>query len=276
MDAVERVYSFYESFAGEKCILGRSVCGQPIVAIHVGQSGYPQLLLQYAIHAREWVTSLLALEHAARGLSCGGAWILPLVNPDGAALCLRGESFLCAISKRRASLIRRIGRGDFRDWKANANAVDLNVNFDADWGTGQKNVRFPAPENYIGECAFSEPETRALRDFTLRVRPSATVSYHTKGGEIYWEYGQRGAALERDGRIAALLAAQTGYRARRITGSAGGYKDWCIQALNIPSFTIEAGSDAFSHPLNEAALPALLAENVRVPALLSEILRYGR
>lgn len=272
MDAVGRVYAFYESFAGEKRVIGRSVCGQPLVALHVGGQG-KQLLFQYAIHAREWVTALLALAHIKEGVPRGGAWFIPLANPDGAALSLRGEKFLRTLPPHRAELLRRVNGGrDYSLWKANAAAVDLNVNFDAAWGAGAANVRAPAPENYIGPAPFSEPESRALRDFTLSVRPAATVSYHTKGREIYWEFGQRGQALRRDEALARALAERTGYRARVITGSAGGYKDWCIRALGIPAFTIEAGSDALRHPLGEHSLPSLLEENGGVPALLCELL----
>lgn len=272
MDAVDRVFAFYESWRGEKRVIGRSVCGQPIVALHAGGEG-KQLLLQYAIHAREWITALIALEHAARGVPRGGAWILPISDPDGAALALRGEAFLRALPPgRREFLININNSADFSLWKANADAVDLNVNFDAAWGTGVQNVRFPAPGNYIGPAPFSEPESRALRDFTLAVRPAATVSYHTKGAEIYWEFGQSGEALARDEALALALAAETGYRSRIIAGSAGGYKDWCIRTLGIPAFTIEAGNDALAHPVGEKALPELLGENAGVPGLLAELL----
>lgn len=271
MDAVRKIYRFYESWQGEKRIIGASVCGMPIVAVFAGRHAYPQIIVQYAMHAREWVTGLLAEEQALRGMKYGGAWFIPLANPDGALLSLEGERFLQRITPLRARFLLRVnGSEDFRLWKANANAVDLNVNFSAGWGTGAKNVREPAPENYIGRRAFSEPETRALRKFTQEVCPDATLSYHTKGEEIYWEYGQKGEALERDGRIAAALAEETGYAAVKITGSGGGYKDWCIRERKIPAFTIEAGSDALRHPLAECDLAPILVKNRDVVRRLEE------
>ena len=271
MDAVDIVYRFYGRYRGEKRTIGSSACGMPIAALFVGE-GEPRILLQYAIHAREWVTSLLALDHIARGVPFGTAAFVPLANPDGAALALRGERFLQTLPECRADFLRRINGGpDFSLWKANANAVDLNVNFDAEWGKGVCNVRAPAAENYIGAQPFSEPETRALRDFTRAFRPAATVSFHTKGQEIYWEFGQKGAARSRDKKMAETLAAAAGYRAKHVRGSCGGYKDWCIRALGIPAFTIEAGSDALSHPLGEDRLPQLIAECGGVPALVSEM-----
>lgn len=269
-DVFETVRRFYERYRKEKAIAGYSALGLPVYAFFVGRQEYPVLLFQYAIHAREWITAYLALRHIERGIGRGGAWFLPLTNPDGAALSLRGEGFLSEISSERAAFLRRVNGGkDFSLWKANANAVDLNVNFGAFWGTGKHNVRMPAPENYIGSRPFSEPETRALRDFTLRVKPHATVSYHTKGEEIY--YGFHAApASEKEGILARALSDETGYAARVIEESAGGYKDWCSLALKIPAFTIEAGSDTLPHPLKESDLCGITEKNIGVPRRLAE------
>ncbi|MDE5729506.1 MAG: hypothetical protein K2I20_04975, partial [Clostridia bacterium] len=108
------------------------------------------------------------------------------------------------------------------------------------------NTRIRGGENCIGDFPFSEPETIALRDFTLRVKPYVTLSFHTKGEEIYWEYGGRG-----DKTGAQILHEASGYEAKRIFGSAGGYKDWCIQTLNIPAYTVECGSDLLTHPIEK-------------------------
>ena len=272
MDVVDRVYRFYRRYRGEKLIYGQSACGAPLVALFAGRHEYPVLLVQCAIHAREWVTALLALEQISRGMPRGGAYFLPLANPDGAALCLRGERFLRTLSPAHARALRALGASPL--WKANARGVDLNVNFDAGWGRGGRNVFAPAPENYVGAHPFSEPETCALRDLTLRIRPDATLSFHTKGEEIYWEYGQPPAALARDGRLARALAAHSGYALRAAPHSHGGYKDWCIRRLGIPSFTVEAGSDALSHPLGRSALGAIIEKTAGMPACLAEAM-YG-
>ena len=133
-----------------------------------------------------------------------------------------------------------------------------------------RNVRSPAPENYIGRRPLSEPESALLYRFTLEVRPDATISYHTKGEEIYWEYFQQGERLRRDEALALALAKETGYAAKRISGSGGGYKDACIRALRIPAFTIEAGRDSLSHPLSERDFPDILAKNIGAVRRLSE------
>lgn len=220
----DEVKRFYLSYTGRKCIIGYSVRGKEIFAFHVGENFGKQFVAIYGVHGREWITARLALKHIKKGLKRGGGWIIPLVNPDGAYL-----------SETRDPM-----------WKANVRGVDINCNFDADWGCGRLNTRQRGSENCIGDSPFSEPETVAVRNFTLKVKPYVTLSFHTKGGEIYYEYGGRG-----DIRGADIIAGCTGYKVRKIFGSCGGYKDWCIQKLRIPAYTVECGSDDLAHPIKK-------------------------
>ena len=247
MDVEAEVEGFPVPAGGEKRLFGKSLFGRPLYAIRVG-SGRPVCLAQYAIHAREWITAKLALAHLSCGIR-GTLWAVPIANPDGVGLCLHGV--FSAPEASREGLLLLNGSSDFSLWKANGRGVDLNVNFAANWGEGKRNVRVPASENYIGPSPFSEPETQALKKFTEEIRPDFTLSYHTKGEEIYWYYHQSLAACARDKRLALALSDATGYPLCHAGGSTGGYKDWCIKKLKIPSFTIEAGSDGFCHPLKE-------------------------
>ena len=268
MNVYDAVSLFYNRYRGEKLVYGKSAEGRNLYALFVGQRGAPLGISQYAIHAREWITSMLALEHVRRGVPRGGVWILPLTNPDGALLATEGIESVR--KERRAALTEINGGEDFSLWKANAEAVDLNVNFDARWGTGKLNSRIPASENYVGCEPLCAPESRALCDFTLRVQPQFTVSWHTKGEEIYWKFHQDGERLKRDFRLAQVLSRSTGYPLKGAKGSAGGYKDWCVEKLRIPSFTVETGNDSHSHPLGFSVLPELLEKNLDALARLSE------
>lgn len=260
MNVYEEVAEFYQRFRGEKTVFGKSAEGRDLFAFHIGEARGPQMISQYAIHGREWITGLLALSHVRRGLLRGGAWILPLTNPDGALL---SEAGIGSVSEGRREFLLRVNGGeDFSLWKANANAVDLNVNFGAQWGTGEKNVTFPSPENYIGPAPFSEPETKALKAFTLAVMPALTVSWHTKGETVYWRFFQPHLRKRRDRRLAAALADNLAYPLGNAGRSAGGYKDWCVETLKIPAFTVEAGSDGIAHPLGRETLPALTGRTV--------------
>ncbi len=273
MDIYGFVQRFYESVKTEKTVIGQSLFGRDIYAIKLGD-GKPVGIAQYAIHGREYITAKLAAAQFDRGGVIGSVWLLPFVNPDGGMLSHTG--IVSAPKESREKLIALNGdRGeDFSLWKANGRGVDLNVNFPARWGTGTKNVRVADAENYIGAKPFSEPETLALKKFTEKIRPQYTLSYHTKGEEIYWRFHQSRDRVLRDLALATVLSRSTGYPLAHAKNSAGGYKDWCIQRFKIPSFTIETGSDKRLHPLGDDALQEIIERNENALAVLSAA--YGK
>ncbi len=262
MDIYEKTQCFYEGWTGEKKIVGKSAFSRKLYAVKIGE-GFPVGIAQYAMHGREYITAELAFAHARRGLYKGSCWILPLVNPDGALLVQEGLSSAPKEERERLLFYNR-GEEDFSLWKANGRGVDLNVNFPAKWGKGSKNLSIAGSENYIGETPFSESETLALKKFTEKIRPDYTVSYHTKGEEIYWYFYQSLHTCPRHKQLALTISRSTSYPLAYARGSVGGYKDWCIQRFSVPAFTIEAGKDAFAHPLGEEALPDLLEKNENV------------
>ena len=253
MDIYGEIARFYNGADTEKRIIGSSLQKRNLYAIKVGE-GAPVGIAVYAIHGREWLTARLAKAHyknaQKQGLA-GSIWLVPLVNPDGALLSQKGLSAAKGCPYFR--FLSAYTDGELRLWKANARGVDLNVNFDAEWGKGKYNLRKRGAENYIGERPFSEPETLALKRFTEEISPDYTISFHTKGEEIYWYFGQSTCEAERDFRIGQALSKSTGYPLRLSQGSVGGYKDWCIKTFKIPSYTVEVGADTFSHPLKGVA-----------------------
>lgn len=267
MNIYEKTQSFYESIRTEKCTIGNSLFGRNLYAVKVGE-GTPVGIAQYAIHGREYITAELAFAHCKRGLSRGSCWILPLVNPDGALLSQVGISTVP--TTMRESLKEWNGGENFSLWKANGRGVDLNVNFPARWGRGGKNSLKVGAENYIGEKPFSEPESIALKKFTEKIKPNYTLSFHTKGEEIYWYFYQSLHTCPLHKRLAMEISNATGYPLAYAKNSVGGYKDWCIQHFQIPSFTVEVGKDSFSHPLGENALPDILEKNINVIERLSK------
>ena len=262
MNVYDAVTAYFEHYRGEKQIIGRSAEGRNLYAMLIGKRDGVLGISQYAIHAREWITALLAIEHIRRGVTTGGVWILPLMNPDGALLVQEGIE---SVSFERRELLFSLNRSDdFSLWKANAEGVDLNLNFPARWGRGRGNVTYPAPHGYIGEASLSAPESSALALFTEEVRPDYTLSWHTKGEEIYWRFHQPPVRAMRDRRLAKIISRETGYPLKETPFSAGGYKDWCVEALKIPAFTIEVGADDRAHPLGFEDLPDIIAKNIDV------------
>ncbi len=245
--------------------IGKSYKGRIIPYIHVGGYTGNRIIVIAAIHAREHVTSWIALCQACEILkNCSGEdgfYFLPCVNPDGVEI---------AFGTDEAPLWYD---GDPGLYKANARGVDLNVNFNAGWGTGKSNRFSVSGENYVGEYPLSEPESKALAKFTSEVMPSATVGYHSKGREIYYEYKLPERLKKRYRVIAEKLSAVTGYKIVENLPSAGGYKDWCQEKLRIPAFTIEIGDDSLAHPLSEKQVKEDCKRNLFVPQIIAECLK---
>ena len=169
MDIFEEVEKFYKGVRTKKRIIGKSVFGRSIYAVRLGE-GTPVGIAQYAIHGREWITAKLALEQFRFGPGAGSVWIVPLMNPDGALLSQCGLSSV-ADGAARERLLRINGGEDFSLWKANGAGVDLNVNFDADWGEGKRNVRAAASENGL----IFQPQLFIIKDRKRRSRQMAST-----------------------------------------------------------------------------------------------------
>ncbi len=103
----EKVTQFYNFYKSKKCVIGYTHQNRNIYAMHVGSNFGKQFIAVYAVHAREYVTALLALRHIKEGVRSGG-WLIPLLNPVGVHIC-ESRDPMC---------------------KANARGVDLNSNFD--------------------------------------------------------------------------------------------------------------------------------------------------
>lgn len=254
MNVLSKIEDFYNQYKGEKFSIGKSFLGREIYCFKVSFCSYPKVICQYSIHAREHITALLALEQIKSYIKngkVGTVYFIPALNPDG-----------IVIAETKNAL-----------YKANARGVDLNVNFDARWSKGKTNQFIEGSENYVGKFAFSEPETRAIRDFTLKIRPQATISYHAKGEEIYYEFFQESQRKIRDYRLAKTVADCTGYKIKSTPNSCGGYKDWCIQELNIPALTIEVAPDELSHPIGEENLADIFYKNQNVLPCVMQFLK---
>ena len=191
-----------------------------------------------------------------------------MTNPDGAEIALDGIAQIpCEITRQYLTLGNN-GRDDFSTFKANVNLVDLNTNFDADWGEGGQNIFCPNAENFVGFYPNSEREVQNLINFTQRIKPSLTISYHSKGEVIYYGFeGESEQNIVRDRAIGEQLSTLTGYPLIFTENSTGGYKDWCIKNLQIPAYTIEVGSNSLSHPIGEENLPEIFEQNKDVPLL---------
>ncbi len=235
-------------------IIGKSVLGQPIIAYQIGNpQARHRLLITAGMHAREWIGSLVLQTWLNQTPTVPPDICVTAIvccNPDGAKLATNQP---LKLSRARKKFLLRTNHGstDFRLWKANLRAVDLNVNFDAGWGQGRSNLTITAPANYIGPEPHSEPENLALLRLIKNYRPTASLAIHTKGQIIYY------SRLE-DQQTAEHLARITNFTAELSNQSYGGLTDYLALRGNIPSFTVELGDDKLKHPIKQNHLSELM------------------
>lgn len=251
--------------------VGKSVLGRSIYAIEIGEG--PVILIQYGIHAREYVTCDLAILHAKMLLqlnSCNIKYVLvPMANPDGTELALFG---IKRSGCWRKWLKLNFKNFDFSLWKANVKGVDLNNNFDAEFRK-HSSSSVPSCQGYCGPYPLSEPETRCLVRLCYLYKPCLTLSFHTKGEEIYFDFFQSHRNRIRDNKIANLFAQDFGYKIKFTQDiSSGGFKDWCVSTLGIPSLTIELANDSLSHPIKSKYAKELYLKTKNLNLLCKEAL----
>ena len=244
-------------------VIGYSVLKQPIIAYQIGNTtASHRILITAGMHAREWITGLALQNWLKQNLTIPDDICIiavPYCNPDGTRLTQGGYHKLPRRQQKRLYRINHKST-DFSLWKANAHAVDLNVNFDAGWGQGASNITTPAAANYIGPKPHSEPENRALLKLINNFKPTISLALHSKGNLIYYSRTQ-------DQHTAEKLSALTNFPAILSSNSFGGLTDYLALQKNIPSFTIELGDDNLKHPIGADHLPEIMPK-------LSEIINY--
>jgi hypothetical protein len=142
-------------------------------------------------------------------------WYVPMVNPDGREAMQRG----------------------------NDHGVDLNRNYSFGF----------TPGGGHGQQAFSEPETRAIRDFTAEFPPIMSFSYHTSAQYVLhsWTHSDAGApdsaAMVYLGNLVSESITVPGGHYQLVQGgrwyfTAGEYCDYMYVTHNTLAFTIELGT----------------------------------
>lgn len=271
-------------------VIGQSLDGRDIYDIIVGNpSAQRSLLIQGGLHAREYMNPLLVMKQMelcltyyntatidnyslSSLLSNTNIHFIPMSNPDGTTISQLGIDGIRSEDLRQTILNSyqfdlSTGRvaasldSYLRIWKSNARGVDLNHNFDAGWAGLMNDPGQPSFSNYRGPMAASEPETQALVNVTLNNPIKATLSYHSMGSILYWDYAlnmKRGESQQ----LANIISGVTGYRLMPSTGG-GGYKDWAQSKFNpIPGITLEVGT--VSCPLPITQYPLIWAQNKAV------------
>ncbi|KAM3955190.1 carboxypeptidase B-like [Aphomia sociella] len=166
---------------------GNSVEGRPIKYLRISTSNFqdtskPVIFMESLLHAREWITlpatlyaiHKLVIDVTEDDLLEDIDWvILPIVNPDGYVFT-HVESRLWRKNRAPGTLCA---------------GVDLNRNFDINWGQASSNLA--CMETFHGRGPFSEPESSVVRDimFEHRNRLQLFFDIHSFGSLILYGYG---------------------------------------------------------------------------------------
>jgi len=241
--------------------------GYKIPMVTLG-SGKAHTLIVSSIHAREHITydltKLLASNYPP---NLGAIDYVPILNIDGVLLAKNGYSFICNTALKKDLLQQNDYNNDFSDWKSNINGVDLNVNFDADWGEGEQNITYPYKQNYIGPQANSETETQGIVNLLKNNDYSLVISYHSKGEVVYWGYEYN----FRHYKYAKMVTDNLGYSLQRSLNSCGGLKDYYSLNYKGLGLTIEVGENKYEHPYPIEQLPNLYEKHKTSWLLYSKI-----
>uniref|UniRef100_A0AC35UAK9 Peptidase_M14 domain-containing protein n=1 Tax=Rhabditophanes sp. KR3021 TaxID=114890 RepID=A0AC35UAK9_9BILA len=137
-----------------------------------------------SIHAREWIspaTALIMIDKLVKGYKSDAViqnyldnvdfYILPVMNPDGYAFSHTSNRLW------RRNRSPAICKKNYFHTICCA-GVDLNRNFDWFWASTGSSSDL-CHETYHGSSAFSEPETRSVKEFLEKTPMKAFVSLHS-------------------------------------------------------------------------------------------------
>ena len=191
----------------EKKIFGYSSLSKPIEGYQIG-FGENTLLLHASLHGDEvGTTDLLNMlveevrTNPALVATTTKLVVIPIVNPDG-----------------------YYDRTD----KLNANLVNLNLNFGT---TGWQ--KYGPEGTYAGPEAFSEIESRILRQVAEDYKPSLMIAFHSEGALVSPEKGRDSVAL------AKWYAKKTGYTYYNFWDYPGTASKWFEETYAKPAITVE-------------------------------------
>lgn len=254
--------------------VGKSATGKHLLLLSLGR-GEKKVFVNSSHHANEWITTPLALRYLEEycisvqnaGYMSGSfaeylydkntLYIMPLVNPDGVDLVTGALDTMSSYYNTAKEISENFPSIPFPSgWKANIKGTDLNLNYPADWERA-KELKFaegftsPAPRDFVGTAPLSAPESKSVFSLSIKEDFDITLSLHTQGEEIYWQF--KNYATDEARRLGEKLAAVSGYRLAFPPefSNYAGYKDWFLQNYRRPGYTIEAGRGQNPLPLSD-------------------------
>lgn len=231
---INKMAKFYQDVM-EVSVLTSTADSNKVYCARLGNAdAKKKVLIHASMHAREWLNSQLVmkmLERCCKYYYSGKYngilysklfndvcfYVVPMLNPDGVNISQYGLSKIKSASLKK--LVKRLGKGRYSRWKANARGVDLNRNFSVGFRKDTARGTKRGPEGYSGPYACSERETKAMVKFINQVKPKAVINYHEAGRIIYYT---------KSSSLLSLIKQKTGYRTiyESISGANGSFGDY--------------------------------------------------
>lgn len=267
-------------------VVGQSLQNRSITGIRItgpGTGAKPGVVFHGCEHAREWITvpvTLYVADQLVRRYDTDPFirtlvdrcefFIIPVFNVDGYVYTWSAN---------------RLWRKNLRDNDSNGiinsnDGVDINRNWGYNWG-GEGASSSPSNETYRGPSAFSEPETRAMRDFFL-AHPNIIThnDLHSYSQLILWPWGYTATpTIDQStfdlmgNQMASLIQGvygtlfDPGQIYTNIYPASGVSVDWTYGVQHVLAFSYElrdTGANGFTLPADQIlpscqeTLPALL------------------
>ncbi|MFQ6613252.1 MAG: M14 family zinc carboxypeptidase, partial [Fidelibacterota bacterium] len=170
-------------------------------------------------------------------------WFIPIINVDGFVYNQTQHPEGGGMHRKNR---RETGCGEGND-----RGVDINRNFDYDWG-GPGASSYPCDNTFRGDSAFSEPESRVVRDFILNHDFSNVLHYHAYGNVLIFPFGDGSYPPEPDEttyrEIGAAMTVVNGFPVG--TGNellnysvSGDQTDWTYGVAGSISYIPEVGTN---------------------------------
>ncbi len=285
---LDSLHALYPSICTEKYSIGTSFQGRNLWVVKISDNpdvdeDEPEVFYNSLIHAREpagMASVLYFMDYLLEnyGVDSLATYIvdnrelffMPVVNPDGYYANEQSNPY---------------GGGMWRKnmrYDGNSLGVDLNRNFGYMWGYDDiGSSPNPTSETYRGPGPFSEPETQAMRDFSIQRHFVIVHNFHTYSNLFLWPWGYDRFYTDREDFFRTLGDSATrdnGYTPVVGWGlypTNGATDDWywgdTISKPRTISVTTEVGGDQDGFWPAPYRIPDLVQENLWPNLFLAKI-----
>ncbi|KAJ9057824.1 corticosteroid- binding protein [Entomophthora muscae] len=242
--SIDEMYAWMDKI-GSTFTVGKSYLGHDIRGVKIGpDSAKFKLVAHGGIHAREWIApaTIIHMIDALKSKEIGQFQfhLIPVANPDG----------------------YEYSRTTDRMWRKNRQPIPgsscIGTDNNRNWGFEWRKEGLHCEEMFSGTGPFSTPETKAISEYILKVRPIAYFDMHSYGNLFMSPFAYTCSTRAKDffhqdaaaKKAVAAIAASSGrvYKQGTICDviypAHGSSADWAYMTANVKySYGIELPGD---------------------------------